>query len=970
MIGHYDLPVRSYKREISWEKLIFNVIYKMVRLTQDNTFAVDTEPEVWYPQIDMEQLNPKLDQNFSSFLEEGYRLQTFELSHQAEEEMPASITIPDEPCLPWSKDVSITEPVHAPSEIEKLAAAGPVFLDGHTYYLFEEINGKIYSRKNAVTFCKKAGGHLATITSAREQYAVNELFHNLSLRYFWAGATDIMYKGAWKWETGEDFQWNNWTSGSPDNRYNNENCLALNARDGGRWVDLSSEEQDVGFLLEMEPEPAAEGISPYKENVYLTDLQASCLQNARISEYMMDPYGNRYFQSLNLIARNNGKVEYDLDRKYASLSFILGTSDEANRETCIDMMIWGDEKLLFTVYGYGRADAPIPVLLDVKDVSRISIQTASHAGNGNFFLNQAILTPARQQEISSSTAVQEKHYLIDIPAVSTRHADIITGYGMMTDSAGRLYRDAVKISTKNTGEVVFRLPAGSEKFRGKLAMATNPGSDNSSAVVEILGDEKILMEEEITPYSDVLPVDLNVEGIRILSIRAKNNPAEGEIKTVLLGNICLEVMSEKTRVTAAGLTMPEFPQLDPVMERNAAAVLICGNYKYYRYDQAVTYQKAKKDCEKAGAALAMPKTEKQNRAIQSLIQNGLWDNYRAYWIGGYQSGNTFLWQDQTPISKTGYTNWSGKKPRHQGEDGIVLSMERNGIWRDSDTSNPAGFVLEVKAAASLQPEIGEQLSRLPADVRENFEVFDYITQDRRFLADTIQLRADKFGYAQWSLEGKYLALTAALLPGKDFDSNALANFAIFGDGILLYQQEGIRKGTEPRSILLDLSGINTLTIKSSANLNSFLYITEPTLYPAGNAASNGVDRLSFLKVIDQVNTETRNTLTEDIYGRFHDSAVGINASGNGYFLYNLDGKYTSMDCKVVSTSQTRQDQTRTVRILLDGKTAYEKVLEGYFPDTEPIHLDLKGVSTIKIEAEGNADGVNDFIYIVDDQLIM
>ena len=92
-------------------------------------------------------------------------------------------------------------------------STGSVITDGHAYYRFDDIDGSYLTWQQAKEFCENAGGHLATMTSITEYYAIRTLISDGSCYEYWLGATDNEFEGSWKWVTGEPLSWKNWDSG-------------------------------------------------------------------------------------------------------------------------------------------------------------------------------------------------------------------------------------------------------------------------------------------------------------------------------------------------------------------------------------------------------------------------------------------------------------------------------------------------------------------------------------------------------------------------------------------------------------------------------------------------------------------------------------------------------------------------------------------------------------------------------------
>ena len=105
-------------------------------------------------------------------------------------------------------------------EVKVFAESGSVFgAEGQTkcdatrhYYEFVSTEGFI-SWADARAAAAERGGYLATITSEAEQSCLTDLQGGCG----WLGGNDVDAEGAWEWNTGEDWAFENWAPGEPNN---------------------------------------------------------------------------------------------------------------------------------------------------------------------------------------------------------------------------------------------------------------------------------------------------------------------------------------------------------------------------------------------------------------------------------------------------------------------------------------------------------------------------------------------------------------------------------------------------------------------------------------------------------------------------------------------------------------------------------------------------------------------------------
>ena len=124
---------------------------------------------------------------------------------------------------------------------------GCTFYDGHLFKVFTDPK----TWKDAKNACRGLGGHLATSTSAEKNEFLSSLAGGAGV---WLGATDTAEEGTWKWVTGEDWGYMNWSTGQPDNIGGAEHYLELNFGTTGKWNDWSAT-GELGYICEWDYEP-------------------------------------------------------------------------------------------------------------------------------------------------------------------------------------------------------------------------------------------------------------------------------------------------------------------------------------------------------------------------------------------------------------------------------------------------------------------------------------------------------------------------------------------------------------------------------------------------------------------------------------------------------------------------------------------------------------------------------------------
>ncbi len=120
--------------------------------------------------------------------------------------------------------------LHAVKNIVISASESDVF-QGHRYKVYDEY----MTWEEAKAFCESVGGHLATITSEEENNFISNLLEKATRNNYFIGATDSEEEGAWKWITGEKWEYTNWSDSSPDNYLTREHYLSVYNFQSTQW---------------------------------------------------------------------------------------------------------------------------------------------------------------------------------------------------------------------------------------------------------------------------------------------------------------------------------------------------------------------------------------------------------------------------------------------------------------------------------------------------------------------------------------------------------------------------------------------------------------------------------------------------------------------------------------------------------------------------------------------------------------
>lgn len=149
-----------------------------------------------------------------------------------------------------------------PVAVKAEAPASAKVYNGNKYQIYRQSG----TWTEAKEYCESIGGHLATITSAKEQAFIEKL--NADNNRLWIGGYRTE-KNEWKWVTGETWKYTNWDEGEPNDSSNvvsNENSVAVWPK---KWNDLNDKNtyEQSGFICEWEGEKVPAKTKITKVNV-------------------------------------------------------------------------------------------------------------------------------------------------------------------------------------------------------------------------------------------------------------------------------------------------------------------------------------------------------------------------------------------------------------------------------------------------------------------------------------------------------------------------------------------------------------------------------------------------------------------------------------------------------------------------------------------------------------------------------
>lgn len=123
-----------------------------------------------------------------------------------------------------------------------------------------------------------------------------------------------------------------------------------------------------------------------------------------------------------------------------------------------------------------------------------------------------------------------------------------------------------------------------------------------------------------------------------------------------------------------------------------------GDHAYYIFDEKVTWEQARINCESLGGYLATFASEEEWKPMQLLLQS----NQLHCWFGGYGNGSIETWKWITGEKWT-YSDWCRGVPNNDfnGSENYLGTWTSTYQWNDYRPDTLLGFICEIGEVEEL-----------------------------------------------------------------------------------------------------------------------------------------------------------------------------------------------------------------------------------------------------------------------------
>ena len=504
-------------------------------------------------------------------------------------------------------------------------------------------------------------GHLATITSAGEQQAIDGLIATPSttMMYWWIGATDASSEGAWAWSTGEGFDYSHWRSTEP-NGDTGENYAGVRS-DGGYWDDLNGNANaSTGYIMEIEGFHTLHGevVTDVEEGVY----------------------------AINSFDRPEFAVDV------ACMSDAAGANVQLHSDNGTDA-----QRFRFTKNYMETPDG------SVHDGTYTI--TNVHSGMALDVASGGLIRGANVQQYTSNGSNYQRWYI-------ERGSD---GCVYLRSKVGDLYLDVSSAHFETGTNIQVWSANDSAAQRFSLKRSENPKAI-SSKVYDITPDGYKIQVEldaprgikfvEFPTWSQGKQADITwghgkVDGSTVTyEVKASDHGnRHGRYWTHVY---VTDDYGCRCGVNAKnGVLVPE-------------SVISTGGTTYYLVPGDLSWGDSARACENFGdllgfdAHLATIGSSEEQTVVSSLVDGG---ERTEYWIGASDADEEGTWTWIDGASLDGYSNWADGEPNGGTNENYLTVNRSDGSWNDeyadAYSTKGVGFVMEVEGDDHCAPTVSD-----------------------------------------------------------------------------------------------------------------------------------------------------------------------------------------------------------------------------------------------------------------------
>ena len=236
-----------------------------------------------------------------------------------------------------------------------------------------------------------------------------------------------------------------------------------------------------------------------------------------ITDPITDSYGKTYGgKNLRFDCRLGAYEILDLNGAYESLDATIVCSDGTGSDAVMNVGIFADGKLIYSLTNYTRQKPAETIQLNVSGVGQLAIKTNGNGGDEYLFFVDSKLTKKEKAGIYPNRANLLDLVVIDADSV---RSDV----SLFSDTYGDVHSGWIELFSNVDPYVLYNLDKKYESLSGCIVPGPRTGQDASMNVSFYLDDELVLSKEGITRETPQIDFELDVANKGVLKIVAERN---------------------------------------------------------------------------------------------------------------------------------------------------------------------------------------------------------------------------------------------------------------------------------------------------------------------------------------------------------------------------------------------------------------------------------------------------------------
>ena len=267
---------------------------------------------------------------------------------------------------------------------------------------------------------------------------------------------------------------------------------------------------------------AASAMSSFADTtVSMVDMHVIESDNAKVNaEAFTDSYGNGYASNIvEFRADNDGFISYDLNGAYSTFEGTIVSSNDEASGSVIDVGIFADGVLKYSLTDYTRQKAPENFTSDVSGVGTLTIKTKVIGNSGRciYFVN------SRFNKIDKASIYPVRSSLYDQVMIDSKYCN--TSKALTIDPRGDLHNGELLFkSSVKSHEAYAMLNLGGKfvELSGTIVASSYMDSDSRGTIIFYLDDKEVYRLKGIKKTSDAKAFKINVKNGKVLKISLFN----------------------------------------------------------------------------------------------------------------------------------------------------------------------------------------------------------------------------------------------------------------------------------------------------------------------------------------------------------------------------------------------------------------------------------------------------------------